>query len=627
MSKRHSKRIRLVIVLALLICSLVLIISTRNFRSEPDLLIDKNHELKYGAASSASILLEKLKAGHKLDGDNNKDKGEISEVEGLVDAVEQELPQEVKPPGVADDPKSDQKDNQDNQDNEDNEDNDMLDKAKEVAGESGKGDDSKKHKKPDKGKTKKPKNKSHLGHKAGTVEEDNNNNSNNIKQPETEEETINNEEETINNEETKENKVKPSLGKPSVHIIPENKENDESDPQLWNDEEDDDLGPAPPPRPQKIDLSAFPVPLPEPNPPNLLMPVSTEIFGSLKYGSEGVPPEIPPWEIIDEPPVKIKSKTFPKIADNFKKIKIKPLDFRIYSHNIKNGGHVELTAGEEPWIKRLPKIVNSIKFNCKPNTIITLQEAYKFQILDIMDELNKYSPKSKPEWSYYGKGRIDGGDMGEMVPVIYRNAEWELVFDDTVWLNEFDERTALAGWDAKYIRVLSYVILKHKATKNYINVFNTHLDHIGVLSRLASIEKIIKKAETLNQWPSFLCGDLNSEPEGQIYRLLTENWVDSGRQISPENRYGHEKSTVTGFIDDILELGGQNIDYIFAPYYTVNLDDKVSCKKVPKSSSNAKDKILLQLKAFGLLHSRFDGLYMSDHRPLAADYYLGPKCY
>lgn len=319
--------------------------------------------------------------------------------------------------------------------------------------------------------------------------------------------------------------------------------------------------------------------------------------------------------------VTVESKPYPIIKQSINYVK--PLKFRIYSHNVKNGGHDVLVPGEEAWADRYRKITNSIKINSFQNTIVTLQEVYKFQMLDIMDELNKFSSEDSPEWAYYAKGRIDGEDLGEFVPILYKPSEWELVYDDTLWLNDKNERMSLEGWDAKYLRILSYVTLKHKDTGNHINVFNTHLDHVGELSRIGSAELIVNKMKEINDWPSFLCGDLNNEPKGEAYQILSENLIDSAKQVTPFNRFGHVKSTVTGFEGEVLMAGGQNIDYIFAPSYTKKITYKNSCDTPIEGPG---DKILLRLEQFGLLHSKYNGVYMSDHRPLVADFSMQKRC-
>lgn len=326
---------------------------------------------------------------------------------------------------------------------------------------------------------------------------------------------------------------------------------------------------------------------------------------------------------IPDVPATIEDKDFANVPSFFTDKKIENLKFRIYSHNVKNGGHQDLVEGEEPWADRFHKITSSIKLNSMVNTVVTLQEVYRFQLDDIMADLNRFSPSDKPEWSFYGQGRIDGKDTGEFVPIIYKNDEWELVFSDTLWLNEKDPRTALEGWDAKYLRIVSMATLKHRNTGNYINIFNAHFDHVGEIARIGSAQLISKQMAQINEWPSFLMGDLNTPVTENAYTLLTDKLKDLSSLTTPFNHYGHSKSTITGFEGQYLANGGECIDYIFAPKYATKIDQKPNCNS--KDESNASKYLSLKLHGFGLMHSKFDGLYMSDHRPLVADYVLSSK--
>ncbi|KAL6451775.1 hypothetical protein SBY92_003083 [Candida maltosa Xu316] len=287
------------------------------------------------------------------------------------------------------------------------------------------------------------------------------------------------------------------------------------------------------------------------------------------------------------------------------------LPIRIYSHNVKNGGNHELVPGEQRWEHRVNPLVASIRFHTlTANPIITLQEVYKYQMLDIMKELNRYEPG---KWEYYGSGRIDGDEIGEFVPILWESDKWELIYSDTMWLNDKDPRSSWEGWDAIYARIVSYVTLKHKSSDVYVNVFNTHFDHIGTQAQVGSAELIINRIKELNNWPSFLCGDLNIEPGSEPYKTLEKYFTNSVDIASPFTRFGHTKSTVTGFEGEVLVEGGQNIDYIFAPKYARSIDDVTE-------ECNESTKLSLQLYQFGMLHSKYNGRYISDHRPLVADY-------
>src|SRR4030043_245448 len=54
------------------------------------------------------------------------------------------------------------------------------------------------------------------------------------------------------------------------------------------------------------------------------------------------------------------------------------------------------------------------------------------------------------------------------------------------------------GWDAALNRICVYGLFESLNTRHRFIVFNTHLDHIGVLAREKSIELILEKTDALN---------------------------------------------------------------------------------------------------------------------------------
>ncbi|GEQ67424.1 hypothetical protein JCM33374_g1089 [Metschnikowia sp. JCM 33374] len=307
-------------------------------------------------------------------------------------------------------------------------------------------------------------------------------------------------------------------------------------------------------------------------------------------------------------------KQYPEIPPPTKENTKGAMPFRFYSHNVKNGRrHRELDVGEVPWESRKRHVINSIKLNAVANTVVLLQEPLKFQIDDILADLNKFSPKKKPEWRYYGGGREDGLDGGEHVPILVRSSEWNVVYNDTIWLNDLSERSAVIGWDAKFPRIATYVTLQHRESGKYINVANTHFDHQGALARKNSAILLSEKFRTLNAWPSFILGDLNAMPDDESHQELAKSYVDIHKLTPDFSRYGHPDYSVTGFSGKYLS-DAKRIDYVFAPRYTKKLSEKL-CDSYTRPFS-------LQVVGYGLLHSKFGGVYMSDHRPVMADFVM-----
>lgn len=312
----------------------------------------------------------------------------------------------------------------------------------------------------------------------------------------------------------------------------------------------------------------------------------------------------------DNVPVSIPERAYPTIPEVAGSAITKPLHLRIYSHNIRNGGMKNLASGEAPWENRRSDVVASIKLNMGPNMVVVLQEALDFQLQYVLDQLNVANEDRESDWVALGGGRIDGKSKGEQVPIIIRRSDWEIVYSDMFWLNGGKSRTAVIGWDAKYPRICNYATLKNKNTGVYLNMFNTHLDHKGKTARIESAKLILQKMKRINQWPSLLAGDFNSNPNDNCHQHLTESLKDSHYLPSTFNRYGHREFTLTGFLGAQLSKG-ERIDYIFAP---------IDTKKITDEKCSKGEKLHMHLDYYAILHSKYGGTYMSDHRPVVAQF-------
>lgn len=333
-----------------------------------------------------------------------------------------------------------------------------------------------------------------------------------------------------------------------------------------------------------------------------VLPLEPTVSGLGMYPDPTTFPEVP-------------AKAYPKIGALEDLKFFDKLPFRIYSHNIKNGGDHKLELGEPVWETRKTMVVASIRAHYAPNMIIALQEAQRFQMDDILHGLNLIEEPGS-QWKAYGNGRIDGKLMGEHVPLLIKEDEYEVVYDDTFWLNEKNSRRPLVGWDAKYPRSATYVTIKHKQSGTYFNIFNAHFDHKGLQARVESVQLLMDKMANVNEWPSFLCGDFNAKPNEECYKSISKLYTDVHSITSSYNWYGHPDYSVTGFRGNYLK-DAKRIDYIFAPKHTIKALESLCLDSV--------DGYLLQLRGYGMLHSKFGGVYMSDHRPIMADFIM-KKC-
>ncbi len=261
------------------------------------------------------------------------------------------------------------------------------------------------------------------------------------------------------------------------------------------------------------------------------------------------------------------------------------LNFKLYSHNIRYDNK-NISGGEKPWSQRKQEIYKSIKFNgFNTKTVVTLQEVLKNQLDDLLKLLNEEKDLG---WTYFGVGRNDGKEAGEYSPILYNKNDFKLIDSSTFWLSETPDVPS-RGWDADQTRIVSWARLKPVDKGQSINVFNTHLDHIGVVARKESVKLIANKTVSYNSDISFITGDFNSEPKEEAYQTLSKVFKDS--RLYNDNKYGFD-NTFTGFD---TKARHKVIDYVF-------FDPRLST-----------------IQGFAVLDNHFDGIYSSDHRPLLVE--------
>jgi len=235
--------------------------------------------------------------------------------------------------------------------------------------------------------------------------------------------------------------------------------------------------------------------------------------------------------------------------------------------------------GENSWFNRKEYLCSQLAFY-EPD-VFGIQEALPNQVTDISTMLPKYN--------YVGIGR-DGIGKGESSNIFFKKDRFKVLKQNTFWLSETPEIIS-KGWDAALNRICTYVLLTDKKTKQTFWVFNTHLDHMGILARTNSIHLILSKIAELNtkKHPVFFMGDFNSEPTEQRIIDLKKGMLDS-RDISEEKPFG-PSGTFNAFKQN--ETVEKRIDYIF----------------LSKESN-------IKVKKYAVLSDSKDLKYPSDHLPV-----------
>ena len=171
-----------------------------------------------------------------------------------------------------------------------------------------------------------------------------------------------------------------------------------------------------------------------------------------------------------------------------------------------------------------------------------------------------------PEFAAYGVGRDDGKERGEMSPIFYRKARFELLDKGTFWLSTTPDEPGSKGWDAALPRVASWLKLKDQQTKETLFVLNTHFDHQGNKAKRESAALIAKQVrEKFSAHPVIFLGDLNSLPDSVPYETLAAKGTDDVPLLRDAYEIAKSKegpdSTWNGFKKIVP---GSRIDYLFA---------------------------------------------------------------
>jgi endonuclease/exonuclease/phosphatase family metal-dependent hydrolase len=202
--------------------------------------------------------------------------------------------------------------------------------------------------------------------------------------------------------------------------------------------------------------------------------------------------------------------------------KVKHLVLNVGSFNIRNGKN--LKEGSERkgdykkyngWDDRKAMLCDMI--NLEAFDLFGAQEVRKVQLDDMLAML--------PDYDYIGVGRDDGGDKGEFSPVFYRKDIFEKLDGGTFWLSPTPDVPS-KGWDARYKRICSWGLFRHKASGKKVCFMNVHFDHRGVQARIEASKQIaayVKKH--CKGVPVVLSGDFNVTQHSDSYKTLKNSKV------------------------------------------------------------------------------------------------------
>jgi endonuclease/exonuclease/phosphatase family metal-dependent hydrolase len=242
------------------------------------------------------------------------------------------------------------------------------------------------------------------------------------------------------------------------------------------------------------------------------------------------------------------------------------------------------------WSDRRNAMVQFIRLN-DPDIIGTQETEYS---------QHTFLQRNLTEYALYGVGREDGKTNGEHNTILYKKGRFTECCSGTFWLSENPDKPG-KGWDARYTRIASYLILTDKISGKQIFVINTHIEtHIeqyGLIAQRESIPLLMRKISELHgDLPVVLTGDFNMPPtndnivyitdaSGGHYSLLHTKEISETLPAGNVGTYHALKDTAPG-------ISGL-IDYIF-------VDEKV------------------RVLAYTVFPSKFEGSFLSDHSAVMA---------
>lgn len=170
---------------------------------------------------------------------------------------------------------------------------------------------------------------------------------------------------------------------------------------------------------------------------------------------------------------------------------------KVMSYNIRLG---KVDDGENSWIYRRDAAVEMLRQEAPD--CFGVQEAFNYQRDYILEKL--------PQYKAIGIGRLDGSDEDEHMCVFWNTNKFDLVDGGNFWLSETPDVPS-KGWDGKYPRIATWVLLKDKKCGKSFYVINTHLDHKGVAARREGVKLIQSRISSINpqNYPMVIMGDFN----------------------------------------------------------------------------------------------------------------------
>ncbi len=230
----------------------------------------------------------------------------------------------------------------------------------------------------------------------------------------------------------------------------------------------------------------------------------------------------------------------------------------IVTYNVRNGRALD---GEDSWSERKEYFNDQVsEFDAD---IIGLQEAYLFQINDIVKGLRQRNPEREYQWT--GLGRDDGVHSGEHCPILFDASQYEYEDGDTFWLGDNYKYPVYGYAEGQCCkRVVTWARFRSIEKNSEFLVFCTHYGFGEGFSNPAS-ELIVSRVEDLSgELPAFVMGDFNFNEGSTSFPIMKSSEKKTLRDAYSDihGPAPHNISTTNSFNADFTNRP-HKIDYIF----------------------------------------------------------------
>lgn len=221
------------------------------------------------------------------------------------------------------------------------------------------------------------------------------------------------------------------------------------------------------------------------------------------------------------------------------------------------------------------------KINKENPDVICFQEIYNAKAVDFMT-------KNLPDYEFIGPGTKMNNSKHTGVFTAVKKGTCDILGWESLYLSDepYTPDSRFEG-QSKNPRICVQALIRHKASKKMIRVFNTHLDHASKDARIKGMNVVLNFMDSFKGkggYPIMLMGDFNALPDEEA--IVNCKKYEGITEVS-ENIGGtyHAFGTITD----------RHIDYMFMSDELANLAGNAEIWPDVKS-----------------------GIYMSDHHPVCS---------